>query len=76
MMKKQYYLSRGGSFVNYLTLYHDDMEVGTEKVWDDELFDYIEHLEEQGYTRGFSKVAVEKAREEYEYLRDNLIEGA
>lgn len=76
MMKKQYYLSRGVSFVNYITLYHDGVEVGTEKVWDDELFDYIEHLEEQGYTRGFSKAAVEKAREEYEYLRDNLIEGA
>lgn len=30
-MKKQYYLSRGGSFVNYITLYHDDVEVGTEK---------------------------------------------
>ena len=74
-MKKQYYLSRGGSFVNYIILYHDGVEVGTEKVWDDELFDYIEHLDEQGYTRGFSKAAVEKAREEYEHLRDNLIEG-
>lgn len=36
-MKKQYYLSRGGSFVNYITLYHGGVEVGTEKVWDDDL---------------------------------------
>ena len=51
------------------------MEVSTEKVWDDELWDHIEHLDEQGYTRGFSKSAVEKARKDYEHLRDNLIEG-
>lgn len=74
-MRKQYYLSRGGSFFSYITLYHDGVEVSTEKIWDDELFDHIEHLDKQGYTRGFSKAAVEKARKEYEYLRDNLIEG-
>lgn len=74
-MKKQYYLSRGGSFISYITLYHNGAEVSTEKVWADDLFNYIEHLKEQGYTRGFSKAAVEKARKEYEHLRDNLIEG-
>ena len=74
-MKKQYYFTRAASFLNNITLYHDGVKVSTEKLWDDELFDYIEHLKEQGYTRGFSKVAVEKARKEYEYLRDNLIEG-
>lgn len=75
MMKKQFYLSHGGSFVNYITLYHDGVEISTEKVWDDELWDRIEHLHSQGYTRGFGKAAVEKARKEYEHLRDNLIEG-
>lgn len=74
-MKKQYYLSRAASFCNKVTLYHDGVEVSTEKIWDDELFDYIEHLREQGYTRGFSENVVEKARKEYEHLRDNLIEG-
>ena len=75
MMKKQYYLSRAATFCNYITLYHDGVKISAEKVWDDELFDYIEHLEEQGYTRGFSNAEVEKERKEYEHLRDNLIEG-
>ena len=75
MMKKQYYFSCSATFCSYITLYHDGVKVSTEKIYADELFDYIERLEKQGYTRGFSKNAVEEARKEYEHLRDNLIEG-
>ena len=74
-MKKQYdYYETHWPYYE-VVLYHDGVKVSTEKVWDDELWDHIEHLDEQGYTRGFSKSAVEKARKDYEHLRDNLIEG-
>jgi hypothetical protein len=74
-MRKQYYLTRDASFLNNIAIYHDGVKVGTERIWDDELYDYIAQLQQQGYTRGFSKDTVEKARKEYEHLRDNLIEG-
>lgn len=73
-MRKQYdcYECR---WPNYeVVLYHDGEKVGVEKVSLLERDKYIEELERQCYTKGYTKDDVEKARQRYEYMYENRIE--
>lgn len=73
-MKKQYdyYECR---WPNYeIVLYHDGEKVGVEKKSLLECDEYLEELESQGYTRGYTAEDVEKARERYEHMYENRIE--
>ena len=74
-MKKQY------SFINLsfgkcaIILYHDGVKVERKEMWaDDECFDYIDKLEDEGYTHGYTVNEVENARKNYEWRLDNMIE--
>lgn len=74
-MKKQYHISYAGSFRANIALYHDGAQTAIVTFWNDDLDENIEKLEQVGYTRCFTKEEVAQARKEYEYLRDNCIEG-
>lgn len=67
-MRKQYVLCGGGAFRTIITLYHDGEMIESHKCWDDELSDYIDKIQSEGYEKAFKEDEVEKARKEYEYL--------
>lgn len=67
-MKKQYVLSGGGVFQTIITLYHDGRMIKSNKYWADELDDYIDKAESEGYEEAFKDDDIEKARKKYEYL--------
>ena len=74
-MRKQYDCYETRSFKYDIILYHDGVKVAAESKWfGDELNAYIDGLESEGYTRGYTKDDVEKARKHYEYLYENRIE--
>jgi hypothetical protein len=73
-MRKQYDCYETFSFRYNIDLYHDGVKVATEKKRYNEMADYIRQLEAQGYTPGYLKEDVEKARLEYEHRYANRIE--
>ena len=73
-MKKQYRYHEIASFKYAIKLYHDAKLINTREVWLSELYDEVDKLEEQGYTYGFTKDEVEKARLQYEAKLKNIIE--
>ena len=75
-MKRQYRTSDAGAFRTRIDIYHDGTKISTEIFWDDEADAQVEHLEEQGYTRGFTRAEVESAEKFFKNLQDNCIEGA
>ena len=73
-MKKQYdyYECR---WPNYkIVLYHDGIEVGSERVSLLELDKRLEQLEAEGYALGYTEEDVEKVRKKYEHYYENRIE--
>lgn len=73
-MKKQYdcYECR---WPNYeIILYHDGVKVGAERKGKLEINNYLEELEAEGYTRGYTEEDVEKARKRWEHIYENRIE--
>ena len=60
-----------------ITLYHDGKIFKSYKVYksNDEAFEEVERLKEIGYTYGFTKKEVEKQREKYERMLDNIVEA-
>ena len=75
-MKKQYHTSYAGFRRTRIDIYHDGIQFSTETFWDDEGDAQIKHLEEQGYTRGFTMAEVESAEKFFKKVQNNLIEGA
>ena len=73
-MRKQYdyYECRWPDYE--VVLYHDGEKVVVERVSLLKRDKYIEELERQGYTQGYTKDDVEKARQRYEYMYENRIE--
>ncbi len=67
-MKKQYTVRKAASFLNKVNLYHDGCLIYSHKCWDDELFDYTNSIESEGYEIAVEKEEVEKAKRYYEYL--------
>ena len=73
-MRKQYDYYETFSFSYNVDLYHDGVKVATKEKIYYEMGDYIQQLEVQGYTRGYLREDVEKARREYEHKYENRIE--
>lgn len=74
-MKKQYRSQHTYGFRVFIYLYHDGELIETKKFWeDDEYFNFIDNLKENGYTYGYKKEEVEEARVRYECMLDNMIE--
>lgn len=73
-MKRQYdyYETRWPYYE--VKLYHDGIEVGTERKSLHTIDEYLERLENEGYTRGYTEEDVEKVRKHWEYIYENRIE--
>lgn len=58
-----------------ITLYHDGKIFKSYKVYksNDEAFEEVERLKEIVYTYGFTKEEVEKQKEKYERMLNNMI---
>lgn len=74
-MKKQYRISNNVGFKKYVYLYHDGELVDTLSVWEgDDLETLREYIERnRGYTFGYTKKEVEKAKIKYEKMLHNII---
>ena len=57
-----------------IQIYHDGQLVEEKILIQDEVGDYIEGLEQQGYTKGYTKQEVEESRQIYENQLANIIE--
>lgn len=57
-----------------IRIYHDGQLVEEKILIQDEAVDYIEGLEQQGYTKGYTKQEVEESRKIYENQLQNIIE--
>ena len=57
-----------------IQIYHDGQLVEEKALTQDEAGDYIEELEQQGYTKGYTKQEVKESRQIYEYQLANIIE--
>ena len=73
VMKLQYRQIDIGGFKYKITLYHDGKVVDKRYVWIDDLEDEVDKLEAQGYTFGYTKEEVERARKLYEDKLNNII---
>lgn len=73
-MRKQYdyYECRWPGYK--IALYHDGVQVGVECKSLHELDSYLEALEAEGYTQGYTEEDVEEARKEWEHIYANRIE--
>lgn len=74
-MKKQYTFREISAFKTEIILYHNGYPIIEKILWDDEAYGYIEKIEEEGYKIGYHKEDAEKAKQRYENIVANLIEG-
>ena len=72
-MRKQYRTVEMDWYRSHLYLYHDGEEVSVNVYNLHEIYDEIEGLESHGYTRGYTKEEIRKAKEEYELRSANAI---
>lgn len=73
-MKKQYDYYETRWPYHEVVLYHDGVKVTIERKDLLELDDYLEQLENDGYTRGYIEEDVEEARRHWEHIYENRIE--
>ena len=57
-----------------IQIYHDGQLVEEKTLFQDEVSDYVEELEQQGYTKGYTKLEVEQSKQIYENQLANIIE--
>ena len=72
-MKKQYTIISHDWSKEIVKTYHDGKIEVTKLLWLDEVNEYIEQLEKDGYTFGYTQEQVNQARQDYEYKRANMI---
>ena len=72
-MKKQYRIEALSFAKCVVILYHDGVEVERNRMWEDECDDYVDKLEDEGYTFGYSVDEVENARKNYEWRLEDII---
>ena len=73
-MKKQYrYSDESVFYMAFLYIYHDGIFVEERRYWSYELYEEIEKLELQGYTRGYTREEVAKFKKRYEEMLANII---
>lgn len=73
MMKRQYHTSGAGAFRTRIDIYHDGTKISTEIFWDDEADAQVEHLEKQGYTRGFTRTQLHEEVKKLKHLLDHFL---
>ena len=56
-----------------IQIYHDGQLVAEKLLFQDEVSDYVEELEQQGYTKGYTKLEVEQSKQIYENQLQNII---
>ena len=65
-MRKQYIIQEGLPFRYWITTYRDGVKIENTKVWQgDEMNDFIDKLEADGYERAYTREAVQEAKENY-----------
>jgi hypothetical protein len=68
-MRKQYVIQEGLTFRYWITTYRDGVMMENTKVWEgDEIDNFIDKLEAEGYERAYTREAVQEAKENYERL--------
>ena len=68
-MRKQYTISQGATFRYWITTYRDGSAVEKHKVWvGDEMNDYIDQIEAEGYEKAYTREEVQEAKETYERM--------
>jgi hypothetical protein len=68
-MRKQYVIQEGLSFRYWITTYRDGVKIENTKVWQgNEMDNFIDKLEAEGYERAYTREAVQEAKENYEWL--------
>lgn len=72
-MKLQYTCYEHTTFQYVIRLWCDGWLVKSYKVWLDELDDEIDKIEKRGYVLGYTRKEVEKAKQRYEEMLDNII---
>ena len=72
-MKKQYNLSYHSWCKKTIKIYHDGELILTKTMWLDDIDKYIVQLEKDGYKYGYTQEEVNRARQDYEYKRANMI---
>lgn len=66
-MIKQYTISKGATFRYWITTYRDGSVMEKHKVWaGDEMTDYIDKIEAEGYKKAYTREEVQEAKETYE----------
>ena len=73
-MKLQYRYYESFGFKYVIQLYRDGQLVESYKVYSIDLDDEIDKLESQGYVYGYTEDEVNKAKERYERMLNNIIE--
>ena len=74
-MKKQYTVSEATTFRYWVCTYHDGVLIQRDKVWVDDLSDFTDKLEADGYEQANTKRTVQKAKAEYEYVAARQLVG-
>ena len=72
-MRKQYTIIDDVWSKKIVKTYHDGKIEETKLLWLNEVDEYIEQLEKDGYTFGYTQEQVNQARQDYEYKRANMI---
>lgn len=68
-VKKQYTIKEGSTFRYWITTYRDGSKMEAHKVWvGDEMNDYIDKIEAEGYEKAYTREEVQEAKEKYERM--------
>lgn len=73
-MKKQYHISESYLFKRRVSIYHDGELISSKEMWVDDIYEYVDELEEDGYVYGYTQDEVDEAKRLYEDKLTNVIE--
>lgn len=74
-MKKQYRTSETFLFKTIVSIYHNGKHISSKRLYIDDAEKYVNSLEKNGYTYGFTQEEVDEAKRLYDYKLSNLIGG-
>ena len=72
-MKKQYWISLEYNFKRRVILFEDGKPTTYFAGFRDEVAEFIEQIESEGYVKGFLQEDLEEARITYERVKDNVL---
>ena len=71
--KKQYVLEPCAAFRMSVSTYDNGKLIESRKLWEDEIFDYVEELQKQGFERDFTKKVIDKAEREWLSIKSKAL---